>query len=110
MVCAGAKCSAKEIELSEESGERGKSRQRQHEYRHTTTEQWGARAQSNEILQIVTAGFPSHQSNNAERAGQGESVNGSVEQSCTKSFTSTCNYSEQGIAGVSDSGVGEQPA
>src|SRR4026209_1960646 len=102
MVCAGAKCSAKEIELSEESGERGESRQRQHESRHTTSEQWGARAQSNEILQIPAAGVSSPQSNTAERADQGESVNGSVEQSCTKAFTSTCNYSEQGIAGVSD--------
>src|SRR5690242_10481915 len=110
MVCAGTKRSAKEIELSEESGEWRKSRQRQHEYRHATSEQWGARAQSSEVLQIVAARFPSHQGNNAKGADQSESVDGGIEQGCTESLTSTCNYSEQGIAGVRDSGVGEQPA
>src|SRR5439155_3170232 len=110
MIYPGAKRDAKEIELAKESGEWWKSSQRQHEYSHASGEQRRARTQPREVLQIVTTGLAAHQRDNAERADQGEGVDSSVEQGCAKSFAAARNYSEQGVTGVSNSGVGEQPA
>ena len=98
-----------EEELSDESNQRGKARQREHEDRHQDAERLVAVAEAGEVVELVVLALSVDQNReDGEGAEVHEDVSRQVEEHRRHAVATAGDDADQHVAALGDSGVGEQ--